>query len=149
MFLGSEVGRFQHSLVHSEVGGDFWWPHRPFIHMYSLIPSSTTGRCECNYSSRMPVRSLPVCYEHRMGHLDKRTTGAGIIQVSVFKCDGLFPVNLGGAATRSRFRFALTRMAISGGSALIQNVRSIDRKSTRLNSSHLGISYAVFCLKKK
>src|SRR5258705_9178572 len=27
--------------------------------------------------------------------------------------------------------------------------RGEDRKSTRLNSSHLGISYAVFCLKKK
>src|ERR1039458_3544358 len=27
--------------------------------------------------------------------------------------------------------------------------RETDRKSTRLNSSHLGISYAVFCLKKK
>src|SRR5262245_63578978 len=27
--------------------------------------------------------------------------------------------------------------------------RGRDRKSTRLNSSHLGISYAVFCLKKK
>src|ERR1035441_11041084 len=27
--------------------------------------------------------------------------------------------------------------------------RVADRKSTRLNSSHLGISYAVFCLKKK
>src|SRR5256885_4950750 len=27
--------------------------------------------------------------------------------------------------------------------------RSLDRKSTRLNSSHLVISYAVFCLKKK
>ena len=26
---------------------------------------------------------------------------------------------------------------------------SIDRKSTRLNSSHASISYAVFCLKKK
>src|SRR6266850_6621246 len=26
---------------------------------------------------------------------------------------------------------------------------SVDRKSTRLNSSHLVISYAVFCLKKK
>src|SRR5262245_64681470 len=25
----------------------------------------------------------------------------------------------------------------------------VDRKSTRLNSSHLGSSYAVFCLKKK
>src|SRR2546426_5448848 len=27
--------------------------------------------------------------------------------------------------------------------------RGGDRESTRLNSSHLGISYAVFCLKKK
>src|SRR5437868_12749408 len=27
--------------------------------------------------------------------------------------------------------------------------RRIDRKSTRLNSSHVSISYAVFCLKKK
>src|SRR5947209_16614925 len=28
-------------------------------------------------------------------------------------------------------------------------LRHIDRKSTRLNSSHANISYAVFCLKKK
>src|SRR5262245_62796840 len=31
----------------------------------------------------------------------------------------------------------------------IQALAALDRKSTRLNSSHLGISYAVFCLKKK
>src|SRR5262245_65206810 len=33
----------------------------------------------------------------------------------------------------------------------VRRVRRLpgDRKSTRLNSSHLGISYAVFCLKKK
>src|SRR5262245_31157026 len=31
----------------------------------------------------------------------------------------------------------------------ISTKRSTDRKSTRLNSSHLGISYAVFCLKQK
>src|SRR5205814_9568335 len=30
-----------------------------------------------------------------------------------------------------------------------ENRLTLDRKSTRLNSSHLGISYAVFCLKKK
>src|SRR5258708_21876121 len=30
-----------------------------------------------------------------------------------------------------------------------QDVRRLDRKSTRLNSSHQIISYAVFCLKKK
>src|SRR5256885_3927615 len=32
---------------------------------------------------------------------------------------------------------------------LLDLSRPIDRKSTRLNSSHLVISYAVFCLKKK
>src|SRR3712207_8441639 len=30
-----------------------------------------------------------------------------------------------------------------------QHHRAVDRKSTRLNSSHANISYAVFCLKKK
>src|SRR3712207_7532011 len=33
--------------------------------------------------------------------------------------------------------------------ALATLLRCIDRKSTRLNSSHANISYAVFCLKKK
>src|SRR5437899_11403309 len=32
---------------------------------------------------------------------------------------------------------------------LFPGCKMADRKSTRLNSSHLGISYAVFCLKKK
>src|SRR5437899_7479167 len=37
----------------------------------------------------------------------------------------------------------------SPGVALVDIPSDKDRKSTRLNSSHLGISYAVFCLKKK
>src|SRR5699024_12585023 len=32
---------------------------------------------------------------------------------------------------------------------LLPSIIGIDRKSTRLNSSHVSISYAVFCLKKK
>src|SRR5262245_63137657 len=45
-------------------------------------------------------------------------------------------------------------MALSTASARASALESTssstsDRKSTRLNSSHLGISYAVFCLKKK
>src|SRR4051812_49638677 len=42
------------------------------------------------------------------------------------------------------------RMA-SGGTRLVHSreMKVIDRKSTRLNSSHMSISYAVFCLKKK
>src|SRR3712207_7942471 len=31
----------------------------------------------------------------------------------------------------------------------VHNGHQVDRKSTRLNSSHANISYAVFCLKKK
>src|SRR3712207_8549024 len=33
--------------------------------------------------------------------------------------------------------------------ALLPKGSTVDRKSTRLNSSHANISYAVFCLKKK
>src|SRR5438128_6222523 len=35
------------------------------------------------------------------------------------------------------------------GWGTVSNVQTRDRKSTRLNSSHGSISYAVFCLKKK
>src|SRR3712207_8772072 len=42
--------------------------------------------------------------------------------------------------------YRLDRLASRSG-ALAVSVR--DRKSTRLNSSHANISYAVFCLKKK
>src|SRR5947199_3052106 len=44
-----------------------------------------------------------------------------------------------GSPDRCGQRTALSRVS----------TRARDRKSTRLNSSHLGISYAVFCLKKK
>src|SRR3989442_15430509 len=37
----------------------------------------------------------------------------------------------------------------AGGDALRERAGARDRKSTRLNSSHVRISYAVFCLKKK
>src|SRR5438874_12385829 len=48
------------------------------------------------------------------------------------------------AATSTRSR-NMTRRPIPGGALRADG----DRKSTRLNSSHVEISYAVFCLKKK
>src|SRR5882724_13204642 len=48
--------------------------------------------------------------------------------------------------------FRSGRSAAAGGPHRCRGRRARphpDRKSTRLNSSHLGISYAVFCLKKK
>src|SRR3712207_8960085 len=43
---------------------------------------------------------------------------------------------------------AAARMSVSIEDFLVA-AREADRKSTRLNSSHANISYAVFCLKKK
>src|SRR2546426_8515657 len=46
-------------------------------------------------------------------------------------------------------RQALERLQERGQVEVADRRREEDRKSTRLNSSHLVISYAVFCLKKK
>src|SRR5262245_63934626 len=53
------------------------------------------------------------------------------------------------AVSHDETRYALNGVlfAFQGKDAVERIAR--DRKSTRLNSSHLGISYAVFCLKKK
>src|SRR5438874_7544359 len=44
---------------------------------------------------------------------------------------------------------ALARERLQDVLQVLQTLASEDRKSTRLNSSHVEISYAVFCLKKK
>src|SRR5437870_9160836 len=50
--------------------------------------------------------------------------------------------NFCGKVSRSSIQNRRTRIATIGYTV-------VDRKSTRLNSSHVAISYAVFCLKKK
>src|SRR5256885_8450014 len=49
---------------------------------------------------------------------------------------------------RSDFEGVIREGQYGGGTVMVWD-RGADRKSTRLNSSHLVISYAVFCLKKK
>src|SRR5256885_12301072 len=62
------------------------------------------------------------------------------------------------ARTQSRTELAPERVVdqVDRNAVVLREVRggfaraiALDRKSTRLNSSHLVISYAVFCLKKK
>src|SRR5690606_41281903 len=71
------------------------------------------------------------------------------------------PVTAGaGRRLRERARRALVGGLVAGARCLLQDADqvhdrgaaargAVDRKSTRLNSSHVKISYAVFCLKKK
>src|SRR5689334_23632159 len=64
--------------------------------------------------------------------------------------DLMMPGDLDGMATLGRLREVapdLPVIMMSGRAGLADAVK--DRKSTRLNSSHSSISYAVFCLKKK
>src|SRR5437899_13008652 len=58
-----------------------------------------------------------------------------------FRRDAARPQRPGDGVARRTLGFVVDRHQYGG--------RHRDRKSTRLNSSHLGISYAVFCLKKK
>src|ERR1035441_4076685 len=78
-------------------------------------------------------RLLPRCW-HRWSGCETRASRAD---------RGVCPTKL---PTDSLSAFPYGSIDFSGG-AQCQN--DSDRKSTRLNSSHLGISYAVFCLKKK
>src|SRR3989454_3157548 len=77
-----------------------------------------------------------------LGGRRDRVHGTDRIRRAAPEADGVPAA--GGSARRLRHR----RRAVAL-SRLHQPVPDADRKSTRLNSSHLVISYAVFCLKKK
>src|SRR5437867_6022984 len=51
--------------------------------------------------------------------------------------------------SREGLAFSMAAGLAVGGKTPIILIQNTDRKSTRLNSSHRTISYAVFCLKKK
>src|SRR5256885_16784452 len=78
----------------------------------------------------------------------------GLFVLSMISLNFLTPlIQRYGASARPAFLGLLPYFAwfppSLAGSALTAVMRLQDRKSTRLNSSHLVISYAVFCLKKK
>src|SRR3712207_8483422 len=54
-----------------------------------------------------------------------------------------------GAAARGGRRDRQRRRGVPAAGIRVRPMKVRDRKSTRLNSSHANISYAVFCLKKK
>src|SRR5438876_10880157 len=59
------------------------------------------------------------------------------------------PISSQSGLQRQRHRWFLLNYFPALGREWLRPVRREDRKSTRLNSSHPSISYAVFCLKKK
>src|SRR5690606_40561180 len=73
------------------------------------------------------------------------SAGMSIYDTMQFVKPDVATLCIGQAASMGAF---LLSGGAKGKRACLPNSR-VDRKSTRLNSSHVKISYAVFCLKKK
>src|SRR5262245_23276625 len=76
------------------------------------------------------------------------TSGAVLPGVTVEAASPVLIEKVRDAVTDSNGRFQIVNLR-PGEYAITFTLPGLDRKSTRLNSSHLGISYAVFCLKKQ
>src|SRR3712207_7019236 len=89
---------------------------------------------------RRPPRStlFPYTTLFRSAHGDGHDDGAAVDRVAAVQA----------AAVRDRRRLGVDH-DIPGRELHVSPAKTEDRKSTRLNSSHANISYAVFCLKKK
>src|SRR5690625_6331301 len=85
------------------------------------------------------VKRVLVDYEERMSREQAATLLESI--ASKLREEGSFTLNLG---NKSQFVQPAEMVNLE-----IELEEKGDRKSTRLNSSHVAISYAVFCLKKK
>src|SRR2546426_8748983 len=103
-------------------------------------------RCNlsCAYCNEFDSFSKPVPTAEMLRRIDRlRALGTTIITIS--GGEPLLHPELDEIIRRIRRRGIIARL-ITNGYLL---TRERDGKSTRLNSSHLVISYAVFCLKKK
>src|SRR5690625_6323085 len=94
---------------------------KPVMHCKTHVSSACAGTCDCTYKVE------------RFGSMPKAISCAAPAMV------------------RSRNSAGSCSTVIASAPLLEQDPAELreDRKSTRLNSSHVAISYAVFCLKKK
>src|SRR5947199_6567422 len=89
-----------------------------------------------------PIDNSVVCHRTSQGFLICFKNGAPISTHTLSLHDAL-PIS------RNQSNGSVAALALNHAPAPAARFGSRDRKSTRLNSSHLGISYAGFCLKKK
>src|SRR3712207_8125612 len=97
---------------------------------------------------RRPPRSPPFPYptlSRPLGQQAERLAGDALGDEDAARRDRV--ADHRGAADPMTVRADLDRVPVADPQPL--RVRRRDRKSTRLNSSHANISYAVFCLKKQ
>src|SRR2546422_5785041 len=101
-------------------------------------------------STRVVTNTYDVARGQFSGGLVASTTRSGTnVPQGAFTYNGRDRALAWGGVTASPFSQGYTQNQIGGGMGGPVVRDRLDRKSTRLNSSHGYISYAVFCLKKK
>src|SRR5690606_41397322 len=108
----------------------------PRLLLAALTPAATTENHALSLHDALPISSdnEPGC---KMSHL--RFLYAGQDRASALE----------GGYDYGLVTVSVLLAVLAAYAALNLTGRMTDRKSTRLNSSHVKISYAVFCLKKK
>src|SRR5690554_2626405 len=110
------------------------------------------GSARHNPTLRVMMTSTPAfltCGRHRLDLSFPRVMGILNVTPDSFS-DGGRHVALDDALRHAERMLAEGAAIIDvGGESTRPGAEAVDRKSTRLNSSHVRISYAVFCLKKK
>src|SRR5690625_5504546 len=98
----------------------------------------------------IPATSLlPIVLFPLTNSLELSETTSAYGSGTIFLFMGGFMIALAMEKWNLHRRIALTIISVVGTNTNMIILGFIDRKSTRLNSSHVAISYAVFCLKKK
>src|ERR1039458_3335685 len=115
---------------------------QPRFGMYLAVAVTAFLLSSCGDEEKTsPVLTYPMGERAPVGH----------IIYKVFETQWLTHIGQGADARIPQHRFFLVRLSAVnslGTDVIVPNFSmEEDRKSTRLNSSHLGISYAVFCLK--
>src|SRR3989449_9922226 len=120
-----------------------------FILIVILAMASTAS------AQSTPMRAnIPFDFTVGDRHLDKgdyrvRVTTLGVLQLQSSNGSAAFSLLQAAPQENPQTRGALVFRRYGDANFLSKIVWAEDRKSTRLNSSHGYISYAVFCLKKK
>src|SRR5207249_9867334 len=107
----------------------------PSIFLYVLPPAA----CSCRFPYTTLFRSGNVAFE--ISAWSSQYRQISIRPALLIQCPD--------EATSDRVAEAAGSKVTRLTSTMLELQDTKDRKSTRLNSSHVSISYAVFCLKKK
>src|SRR5690606_14780309 len=120
------------------------------IYDWSTDPASNaTADEDINWAEGMPPSGVNNSARQMMGRVAEYIKDIGGILESSGTANSItLTANSAITTYTNGLRFTFRAGATNNGAATL-NVNNLDRKSTRLNSSHVKISYAVFCLKKQ